>query len=96
MNKDDVIEFFWLYGWAIFVVLAAIGALFYFGILPPNSERAEQFMTCQCTTPVCELSLGNNYNQISCCINSTFLNGVCSETYQVTQIYVNGTIIGGR
>lgn len=37
ITRDNIIEFLLTYGWAILVLLAAIGALFYFGVLGPNA-----------------------------------------------------------
>src|SRR3989338_327185 len=39
-------EFLMTYGWAILVVLVAIGALAYFGVLSPD-----KFLPSQCTLP---------------------------------------------
>jgi hypothetical protein len=46
MNKkgQSALEFLMTYGWAILVVLAAIGALAYFGVLNPSN-----FLPDQCT-----------------------------------------------
>lgn len=33
--KDEILEFFMIYGWAIIVVLIAIFALWFFGVLNP-------------------------------------------------------------
>jgi hypothetical protein len=43
-KAQAAMEFLMTYGWAILVVLAAIGALAYFGVLSP-----ERFMPGQCT-----------------------------------------------
>jgi hypothetical protein len=47
MNKkgQSALEFLMTYGWAILVVLAAIGALAYFGVLNPSN-----FLPDQCTS----------------------------------------------
>lgn len=48
MSKEQVYEFLAVYGWAIAVVCIAIGALAYFGVLPPyypNQECCDLF--CQ-------------------------------------------------
>ncbi|MBN2881092.1 hypothetical protein JXM83_03490 [Candidatus Woesearchaeota archaeon] len=44
MNKkaQAAMEFLMTYGWAILVVLAAIGALAYFGVLSPDKMLAEK------------------------------------------------------
>jgi len=48
MNKKGqaAMEFLMTYGWAILVVLAAIGALAYFGVLSPD-----RFLPEKCTMP---------------------------------------------
>jgi hypothetical protein len=48
MNKkaQAAMEFLMTYGWAILVVLAAIGALAYFGVLSPD-----KFLSEKCTLP---------------------------------------------
>ena len=48
MNKKSqaAMEFLMTYGWAILVVLVAIGALAYFGVLSP-----EKFLPNRCTLP---------------------------------------------
>lgn len=45
-KAQAAMEFLLTYGWAILVVLAAIGALAYFGVLSPN-----RFMPSKCTMP---------------------------------------------
>ena len=49
MNKKSqaAMEFLMTYGWAIVVVITAIAALAYFGVLTP-----EGFMPTQCTFPI--------------------------------------------
>ena len=37
-KKGQAMEFFWTYGWAILVVLVAVGALWYFGAFSANKE----------------------------------------------------------
>ncbi|MCK5025927.1 MAG: hypothetical protein KAS15_05005, partial [Nanoarchaeota archaeon] len=45
MKKGQAaMEFLMTYGWAILVVLAAIGALAYFGVLSPESFLPEKCM----------------------------------------------------
>jgi hypothetical protein len=50
MNKRgmSVTEFFLTYGWAILVVVCAIGALAYFGVLTPEKEVAAPLRTYDC------------------------------------------------
>jgi len=45
-NGQAAMEFLMTYGWAILVVLAAIGALAYFGVLAPD-----KFLPEKCTLP---------------------------------------------
>ena len=92
MKKGQAaMDFLMTYGWAIVVVLAAIGALWYFGVLSPNKQP---FYPCDCQAE-CHTTLGNGYNQISCCEKSTWKNGTCVNTNQITRIYMNGTIFTG-
>ena len=45
-KSQAALEFIMTYGWAILVVLVAIGALAYFGVLSP-----ERFLPAKCTLP---------------------------------------------
>jgi len=45
-KSQAALEFLMTYGWAILVVLVAIGALAYFGVLSP-----EKFLPSKCTLP---------------------------------------------
>lgn len=45
-KSQAAMEFLMTYGWAILVVLVAIGALAYFGVLSPD-----QFLPAKCTLP---------------------------------------------
>jgi len=45
-KSQAAMEFLMTYGWAILVVLVAIGALAYFGVLSP-----ERFLPAKCTLP---------------------------------------------
>jgi len=58
MNKKGqaAMEFLMTYGWAILVVLAAIGALAYFGVLSPD-----RFLPEKCTLPSGMACLDFNY-----------------------------------
>jgi len=64
MNKkgqnDGAMEFLMTYGWAILVVLAAIGALAYFGILGGP-------LNCACTG----CNIDEDSGIIKCCVNAT-------------------------
>lgn len=46
-QSQAALEFIMTYGWAILVVLVAIGALAYFGVLDPG-----KFLPSRCTLPV--------------------------------------------
>ena len=46
-KAQAALEFLMTYGWAILVVLAAIGALAYFGVLSPSN-----FLPSKCTAGV--------------------------------------------
>ena len=69
-KSQAALEFIMTYGWAILVVLVAIGALAYFGVLSPD-----QFLPNRCTFPsgiacvdyiaVDEFGAGNGYITIS-------------------------------
>jgi len=45
-KSQAALEFLMTYGWAILVVLVAVGALAYFGVLSP-----EKFLPAKCTLP---------------------------------------------
>jgi hypothetical protein len=58
MKKGQAaMEFLMTYGWAILVVLAAIGALAYFGVLSPEKQFPEV-----CMLPPGIACLGHSYN----------------------------------
>lgn len=47
-KSQQALEFFMTYGWAILVVLIAIGALAYFGVLSPDRFLPKEYKTeCQ-------------------------------------------------
>ena len=46
IKSQAALEFIMTYGWAILVVLVAIGALSYFGVLNPG-----RFLPSRCTLP---------------------------------------------
>jgi len=39
MNRNELIDFLLTYGWAILVVLVAVGILAYYNVLSPDSFR---------------------------------------------------------
>ncbi|MFH1511206.1 MAG: hypothetical protein ABIF10_05925 [Candidatus Woesearchaeota archaeon] len=55
-KAQAAMEFLMTYGWAILVVLAAIGALAYFGVLSPD-----RFLPEKCTLPSGTACLDFNY-----------------------------------
>ncbi|MBR9677211.1 hypothetical protein GOV04_03650 [Candidatus Woesearchaeota archaeon] len=59
-RAQAAMEFLMTYGWAILVVLAAIGALAYFGVLSPD-----RFLPEKCTMPSGLACLDFTYNDIS-------------------------------
>jgi hypothetical protein len=85
-------EFLMTYGWAILVVLAAIGALAYFGVLSPD-----RFLPEKCTLPagvacldfvgttssvslIIQNSGGFDMQNVSVYVNSTTANFNCNES----------------
>lgn len=91
-NKAQAaMEFLMTYGWAILVVLAAIAALAYFGVLSPD-----RFLPEKCTLPsgvacldftgtsstvtlMIQNSAGFDMNTVVVSINSTTSNGACVD-----------------
>jgi hypothetical protein len=89
-NKAQAaMEFLMTYGWAILVVLAAIGALAYFGVLSPD-----RFLPEKCTLPsgvacldftgsqsvvnmMIQNSAGFDMNPVTVTLNSTSVNVEC-------------------
>ncbi len=91
-KAQAAMEFLMTYGWAILVVLAAIGALAYFGVLSPD-----RFLPEKCTLPsgiacldfrytgtAVEMAIQNgagfDMTNISVTVNGTGCNGVDSTT----------------
>jgi uncharacterized protein (UPF0333 family) len=91
-RAQAAMEFLMTYGWAILVVLAAIGALAYFGVLSPD-----RFLPEKCTLPsgvacldftgststvtlVIQNSAGFDMQNVSVYVNSTTANFACTET----------------
>ncbi|MFH1063875.1 MAG: hypothetical protein V1729_02225 [Candidatus Woesearchaeota archaeon] len=90
-KAQAAMEFLMTYGWAILVVLAAIGALAYFGVLSPD-----RFLPEKCTLPsgvacldftgtadsvtlVIQNSAGFDMNTVSVYVNSTTDNFACTD-----------------
>lgn len=90
-KAQAAMEFLMTYGWAILVVLAAIGALAYFGVLSPD-----RFLPEKCTLPsgiacldftgstsevvlIIQNSAGFDMNTISVYVNSTTADFTCTD-----------------
>jgi hypothetical protein len=90
-RAQAAMEFLMTYGWAILVVLAAIAALAYFGVLSPD-----RFLPEKCTLPsgvacldftgsassvvlVIQNSAGFDMNTVSLYVNSTTDNFACTD-----------------
>ena len=82
-RAQAAMEFLMTYGWAILVVLAAIAALAYFGVLSPD-----RFLPEKCTLPsgVACLDFTGSTTQVSLVIQ----NSAGFDMHNVT-VYVNGT-----
>jgi hypothetical protein len=76
-------EFLMTYGWAILVVLAAIGALAYFGVLSPD-----RFLPEKCTLPAGIACLDFRYTGTA--IEMTIQNGAGYDMTGVV-VSINGT-----
>jgi uncharacterized protein (UPF0333 family) len=91
-KAQAAMEFLMTYGWAILVVLAAIGALAYFGVLSPD-----RFLPEKCTLPsgvacldftatnsdvalVIQNSAGFDMQNVSVYVNSTTDNFACTDS----------------
>ena len=77
--ENQAMDFLYTYGWAILVVLGAIGALAYFGVLVPEVIRED------CAEKVC-CGLGADFND--------GLSTVCCHDSQV-DFYGNSQDLGG-
>jgi uncharacterized protein (UPF0333 family) len=95
-KAQAAMEFLMTYGWAILVVLAAIGALAYFGVLSPD-----RFLPEKCTLPsgvacldftgistavtlVIQNSAGFDMQNVVVSINSTTSNAACTAAVDTT------------
>ena len=74
----NIEEFINTYGWAIIVVLIAIGGLVYFDVIPTPIEGSKTYNERNCICDGCSLSFfgGDNftpaYNKISCCYETLY------------------------
>jgi hypothetical protein len=90
-RAQAAMEFLMTYGWAILVVLAAIGALAYFGVLSPDqfvNERCTVGSDFQCNNELVQtdqatLSIINTQAE-AITVNSITLNGGCFSDVSVT------------
>jgi hypothetical protein len=102
-KAQAAMEFLMTYGWAILVVLAAIGALAYFGVLSPSKLLPSKctlspgfdFGDCKASTSGFQMTLfnglGDDANNVSVLINSTAGSDIaCSEQSTPEFILGNG------
>jgi hypothetical protein len=82
-KAQAAMEFLMTYGWAILVVLAAIGALAYFGVLSPD-----RFLPVKCTMPSGVACLDHRYTGSA--IQMVIQNSAGFDMTGVT-VSVNGT-----
>jgi hypothetical protein len=107
-RAQAAMEFLMTYGWAILVVLAAIGALAYFGVLSPD-----RFLPEKCTLPsgfacldfkalgtagfllVVQNSAGIDMENISVNITDSTTAGTTGQTYIYNSTYkdVNSSVL---
>jgi hypothetical protein len=83
-KAQAAMEFLMTYGWAILVVLAAIGALAYFGVLSPD-----RFLPEKCTLPSGIACLDHKY-EAGTGIQMSIQNGAGFDMTGVS-VSVNGT-----
>jgi len=80
-KSQAAMEFLMTYGWAILVVLVAIGALAYFGVLSP-----ERFLPAKCTLPAGVACV--DFNIDSANVNVVLRNGI---GFDLDDVYVSVT-----
>ncbi|MBI1935513.1 hypothetical protein HYS31_03655 [Candidatus Woesearchaeota archaeon] len=81
-RSQAALEFIMTYGWAILVVLVAIGALSYFGVLSPD-----KFLPSRCTLPAgiaCLDHLVQNFGPGNGEVSVTLKNSLGYDTTSVT------------
>jgi len=81
-KSQAAMEFLMTYGWAILVVLVAIGALAYFGVLSP-----ERFLPAKCTLPAGVACV--DFNIDSGNVNVVLRNGIGFDLDTVA-VHVSG------
>lgn len=89
--NDAAMEFLLTYGWAILVVLIAIGTLAYFGALSPEKFKLpDKNIGCQseCNADKCHIFQNDTFITLRCCYKSKWSNIThdCLRTYQVAKI----------
>lgn len=81
-KSQAALEFLMTYGWAILVVLVAIGALSYFGVLSPD-----KFLPSRCTLPAgiaCVDHIAQDFGLGSGEVTVTLKNSLGYDTTSVT------------
>lgn len=106
MNKKGqaAMEFLMTYGWAILVVLVAIGALAYFGVLSPEKLLPEKCILATGSGLFCDKNLVKadaststitmrvkNTNVDAIQITSVAIGTACTDSTTVTNIAADGT-----
>lgn len=91
-KKQESLWLEWLitYGWAILIVVAAIGALFYFGVIQSVFVPTHN---CQCEACNYTISMSNTTGteDIRCCTNASWNDRTkeCNYVYQTAKIRIN-------
>ncbi|MBI2208838.1 hypothetical protein HYU50_05065 [Candidatus Woesearchaeota archaeon] len=83
-KSQAALEFLMTYGWAILVVLVAIGALAYFGVLSPD-----KFLPSKCTLPAGIACMDHRASGGTNQLSVTLRNGMGFDTTSVG-IYATG------
>lgn len=86
-KAQAAMEFLMTYGWALLVVLVAIGALAFFGVLNPG-----QFLPDQCTMFSGISCTGYYANDFTDTLTLTFQNGL---GYAMTLVHVDVAVTAG-
>ena len=90
-KAQAAMEFLMTYGWAILVVLAAIGALAYFGVLSPD-----RFMPSKCTVSGGFSCIDHKITATSVTLYLQQNLGFDANSISVELDYVNGTQCGSN
>lgn len=81
---QNAMEFLMTYGWAILVMLIAVGALAYFGVLGGD---------CRCNQPVCKIAPESGSNRINCCVLAIYNNNTKTCQYSYLQSDIPATLV---